>query len=398
MSDVETLLRMFDSGRLVRPSAEAPNSVDLVRAMFSLAGGEGIEMGPGAARIARDVADADHYVFALIDGLGMNLLGRLPEDGFLRSHLAADLQAVFPSSTAPALTALATGQWPCIHGVPTWWVHLEESDATAVTLPFRERYEDKPLGEVGIRREDVFPLPSIWSRIGHSLLALVRPNIKDSIFTRYATGDGDRVGYERVGEALQTISDRISRAGEPTFAYLYLPDLDHICHEKGIDDDGVQGLLLALDKEFGDFAASLDGRARLVITADHGVVTTPEEKRFTIESGEPFLKHLRFPPTGEPSVPIFHVRPGSEQAFVGAFKRCFGDAFLLITPDDAERLKLFGPGALSPVMRQRLGTFIGIASQPAAVYLRLDDYQDKVHVGMHGGLTPAEMRVPLILA
>ena len=46
----------------------------------------------------------------------MDLVERLAEDSFLRSHLVMELQAVFPSTTAAALTSLANGLWPSRHG------------------------------------------------------------------------------------------------------------------------------------------------------------------------------------------------------------------------------------------------------------------------------------------
>ncbi|MDK1032436.1 MAG: alkaline phosphatase family protein [Planctomycetia bacterium] len=398
MNSEKTIQAWFDCGRLVRPSAETANFVDLVGALHSLAGGEGVEPSCGAQALAQQIGKSEHYVFILVDGMGAKLMGRLPAGGFLRSHLAAELQAVFPSATAAALTTVATGLWPAAHGVPTWWVYLEQFDLAAVTLPFTQRWTERPLGELGVNRKDVFPLPGIWSRINHSLLAIVRHKIKDSVFTDYATGGKERVGYDGLPEALEITRERIARAQRPTFIYLYVPDLDHLCHEKGAECEDVQRLLLAMDKQLGDFCEALAGRARIVITADHGEVNVPDERRFVIDEGDALLEHLRFPATGEPTVPVFHVKPGSEDAFLKAFARRFGDAFCLITAEEAESLQLLGPGPLSPVTRRRLGDFIGIAPAPAAIYFKPPDAKVTVHVGVHGGLTPDEMLIPLILA
>jgi hypothetical protein len=72
--------------------------------------------------------------------------------------------------------------------------------------------------------------------------------------------------------------------------------------------------------------------------------------------------------------------------------------FALISADQAEELRLFGPGPLSPITRRRIGTFLGIAAQPTALYYRPRRTLVRVHVAVHAGLSPAEMLIPLIVA
>ena len=87
MSDVDRLLAWFESGALVRPDAGVPNTVDLSRAIASLCGAPGIELSPPAQRVADAIGRADHLVFVMADGLGMNLVEHLPQDSFFRPHV-----------------------------------------------------------------------------------------------------------------------------------------------------------------------------------------------------------------------------------------------------------------------------------------------------------------------
>ena len=103
------------------------------------------------------------------------------------------------------------------------------------------------------------------------------------------------------------------------------------------------------------------------------------------------------PPSGEPRATSFHVREGLRDSFVRAFRARFGDAFLLLSADEAESLSLFGPAIFSPVTRARVGDFVAIpAGRGAITYAG----EPSVHAlkGMHGGLMPDEMSVPLIVA
>jgi len=61
-----------------------------------------------------------------------------------------------------------------------------------------------------------------------------------------------------------------------------------------------------------------------------------------------------------------------------------------------EELRLLGPGELSPVTRQRLGTFVGIAPEPATFFIEPVD-ASAGFAGVHGGLRPAEVYMPFVV-
>jgi predicted AlkP superfamily pyrophosphatase or phosphodiesterase len=111
---------------------------------------------PAPTRGIADVIGAsEHIVFVLLDGLGMNTLSRLPQDSFLPATYRMTLSATCPSTTACALTSVATADYPNHHGITGWFTHLPELDATIIPLPFIERFSRQPLTERGLRPEDV---------------------------------------------------------------------------------------------------------------------------------------------------------------------------------------------------------------------------------------------------
>lgn len=386
----------FQTGRLVRPRADVPNFVDLVRALAELSGARGLELSPAGRELAEVIGPADHYVLVLVDGLGLKLLETLPADGFLRKHLARTLQAVFPPTTAAALNTLATGLWPAEHAVPGWWTYLAERRLSAITLPFVERFTERPLEAYGVSTEEVFPAPCFWLWMERRRLVVAPKKLIGTTFSRYATGDSAHLGYESLAQAVAFVVDGIKRARSSSFTYLYLPQIDKLAHRKGIADPGMPGLLAATQEHLADLAGALPRHARLIITADHGLIDTPEERRFVLPEGHPLLQHLLCPPTCEPTVPAFHARPGQQEAFLEAFTAHLGQHFALITPEEAEELRLFGPGPISPLLRRRLGDFIGLSAEPAAIYYH-GPKDSHVHVGVHAGLSAQEMLIPLIL-
>jgi hypothetical protein len=69
--DRERLLRWFDAGELVRPDATVPNTVALVRTLAWLNGVRDAPLDEPSQRIAEAIGEAEHYVFVLADGLGL---------------------------------------------------------------------------------------------------------------------------------------------------------------------------------------------------------------------------------------------------------------------------------------------------------------------------------------
>lgn len=404
MTGLEKIEGWFGSGRLVAPSAGELSFVDLVRGLARLGGVAVPGDGDGVRQICEHLLGAesepDHLVFVVVDGLGYRTLERMaPARGFLRSHLRARMQAVFPPTTAAALATLATAQWPGIHSVSTWWIYDPQRELTFASLLFIERTSKRPLEDLGLEAADLFPLPSIWGGTSSASLLFVAPAEQiGSTFTRYLSGGQPQAGYLSLSDAADLVVDHVSSAGAPTITFLYLPHLDSLCHAEGTETEGVARLLAALDVQIAWIHERLPRRTRLVISADHGLANVPEHRNLVLEAGHPLFETLCCPPSGEPNIPIFHVRPGEEGRFLELMQHEVEADFALITPDEAQGLHLFGPGEIAPLQRERLGTFLGIAGEPTVLQYRLPGIVPSHFVGIHAGLTAEEIEIPLIVA
>ncbi|MBW1709392.1 MAG: alkaline phosphatase family protein [Deltaproteobacteria bacterium] len=397
MTGLELVSQWFDSGQLVRPSVEAEDFLDLTRALACLSGIEDMCDGSKVEELCREIGPADHYVFVLIDALGADLVESLPQNAFLRVNMKRRLQSLFPSTTASVLTSLATGMWPCSHGVSGWFMYLEEADISVISLLFVERNTRRSLEELGLSAQDLFPVPSFWPYLRHEPHTVLPAAIVDSVYSNYSSGETQCLGYPDLSGAIEITSKLVLKASRPSLTYLYLPQFDETAHVKGKEHEQTRQILLTINEHLDELAKSLAGRVRIVISADHGVVTVPEERRFVLSGDDPLNRYLRCQPTGEPTVPVFHVHGGHEEAFTEEFTERFGNHFALLLPEDAERLRLFGPGDLSPITKSRLGSFIGISRKPSVFYIRTKQKKGPVIIGYHGGLSSEEMHVPLIL-
>jgi hypothetical protein len=356
-----------------------------------------VELDGPTREVANQIGEAEHYVLLLADGFGLNLVESLPEASFLRRQLRLELRSVFPSSTAPAITSLMTGLWPAEHGLLTWNVYLRERRIDATVLPFVERFSKRPLTELGVSPGELYEGESALARLPGAVRSLQPKAIADSVYTRYAAGGTAVHGYESLGAALEAVAATLKDALSPSFTYVYYPDIDAAEHDDGLEAESVAAKVRELEEGARGFVAAAAGRARLVVTADHGQITVPDDSRLVIEEDDDQLDDLLAPPSGEPRLPVFFVRTGREEPFRERMAERFGERLALLTAPEVEEMRLLGPGPLSPAARARLGDYVGLAAgREVLIYAR--EKGVAAMRGFHGGLHPDEARIPLIVA
>ncbi len=399
--DLARVVGWFESGALIRPRESGrADLVDLVHAVAGICGVDRLDHldQRRVAPLRATIGEHDHVVFVLIDGLGHALLRHLNAAtgaGFLAAHEAQALEAVFPSTTAAVLTSMATGTHPSQHGVPGWWTYFAELGVAAETLPFVERFTKRPMLELGASVAEAFAEPSLMPRFRHRPLVVTRDYIAGSTYSTWWAGGCDSVAYDRFADGVDRVLARVATADAPTYTYLYLNQLDGICHQRGIDHVDTNATFAAIDHELERLHAGLAGRARLIATADHGHVNAADD--CVLAHDHPLIAHLVAPPSGEARTPVFHVRPGHTDDFRALFADELGEWFALLSIDDVDDLRLLGPGPLTARARRRFGDFLGVAVHPHTVTYVPAGAAVHRNRGVHAGLTSDEMLVPLIL-
>lgn len=393
-SDVGRLLGKFESGALLRPSADVPNVVDLARALWSAADVEVGELTPAAQVIRSRIGEPRHLVFVLADGLGMELLEAMPAASFLWSHLEGTLNTVFPSTTAVALTTFATGAWPAAHGIVGHWMQLAGAGSVGV-LAGTTRSEGRPL----VDADGMFLEPSAAASVPRQSLALLPQAIVASAYSAYAAGKS-RAGYRSLNEAVDLAIEFIEAASGPTYTYLYVSRIDDTVHELGPARLEAVAAVRDLDRVIARLAAALDGRARIVLTADHGHLPVRPLARRMLRGGSELAAAFRAPPTGDARTISFHLQPDTLELFAERFLDQFGAYFCLLTPDEIEALELLGPGALAAETKRRLGNAVAVSLADDTLEYRPRGARPDPRLAWpshHSGLTAAEMRVPLLI-
>lgn len=391
-----TLESLFGESVLIRPGDSRPNLVHLIRAIATLCGVEGVESGTITREITELIGPAQHLVFILLDGLGMNVVSRLPQDSFVRTHLKRELTATCPSTTACALTTVATGEYPSRHGVTGWFTHVPELGLTATVLPFTERFTGEGLVRRGLSPADLIAVPPLCPRMDRQVLTVVPEAIVNTPYNEWARGGTEGRGYRTIRHAVDQIVEHVTRARKPTYTHLYLPEIDTVCHKLGSEADGVVPEVMRIDAELGRMAAELGARARIVITADHGLIDVPAARQALLTADDPLIETLKVPVSGDARMPIFHVREGRHAEFLGRANDRFGDRIAFVPTEVAERMELFGPGRIADGARGRLGDFVGFPFERATLaYHPSNKPIGHLFKAVHAGLSPQEMWVPL---
>lgn len=399
VSDRGQLLDAFGRGDLVRPSAEHTCFVDVIRALMHSAGAP-LELGEHSRDIAAHLRGMDHVVFLLADGLGIDIVDRMPRRSWIRQHTRRAIHAPFPSTTTAAVTSISTATFAAQHAIGGWWVHLPELAGPATVFAHDRSIDGRSLDDLGITMEQLSPAPRVFGQLTADAMLVVPAGIVDSAYTEYMADGRPRVGYRNYREAVETILHHVENASGPTFTYWYTASPDSEAHEDGPRSVHVDRALDALDEALQSLSSGLADRSkswRIVGTADHGHLEL--DPHLELDEGDPLLGLLRCPPAGDMRVQYWHVRDGAHEAFERRFRDRFGEDFFLLTATEVEALELYGPGAWSDPMRERSGDFISISRGGAALrYAGIPGragYQ-RMRSG-HSGLTPAEMRIPLII-
>ena len=401
MSDMGRLNALLESGKLLHPVSGALSIVDCANALHSVMGVPDVPLNENASALKGMIGEPEHLVMVMADGFGMNFVEGLDGNAFIPSHLAAEMRTVFPSTTPIALTALATGEWPSVHGVIGWLVMLSEVNAVSTIISYIRTHDKKPLSELGVSVADAYPAPSRIGDAGRDALHIMPKQIAGSVYSNYWTGGVSQAGYdvESPQQAAGIALEAIRAARAPTCIYLYLPQVDSLAHKLGASHEDTLNAATQIDRLLGALAAELPSGASMVMTADHGHLDAQPRHTYSLTASDEIARLCGGALTGDQRAVYAHVPEGNMDAVREAVYRKCGSDFLVLTAEEVESAGLLGVGALSADTRYRMGNALLLSTGSAVLDYRAAVGDDLYPlVSHHGGLTPDEMRIPLVIA
>jgi hypothetical protein len=347
---------------------------------------------PLAALPASELRGARNIVFVIVDGLGDNYLRANGNDGALLRHRRGAISAVFPSTTASAITTSFTGAAPLEHGLTGWFTYFSAAACVGAPLPFQRRGERN---RMGVSPAQLFVQPSLFDGLAaRSIVVSYRPII-DSSYNVHHCGRAERLAYDDLeGFLAQTVA-AVKSGPERKLVYAYWPEFDALSHQHGVGSARVRAHFDTLDAVFGELLAQLAGTDTLLaLTADHGFIDCPAGE--SIELPSALASMLRFPLCGERRVAFCHVQDA--KSFIAKAKDIFGERAEVRPSRELADEGWFGPGRAHPDFAERIGDVALVMNGLATVKDWVPGEPRHLHIGNHGGTSPDEMNIPLVVA
>ncbi|NOX23654.1 MAG: alkaline phosphatase family protein [Actinobacteria bacterium] len=325
--------------------------------------------------LAGQIPDGQTYVLVVMDGLGASQLEH-PSADTLLAHRVDTIDAPFPTTTTVSLASIATAQPPSKHGLIGYTMHLPDHDVVVNTIRWTTLWGQA----TNIPTDDFLPAPNTWERLraGGAEAITVQP-------AHFAGSSLSRLLYrgcrfEPAHTEHELVDATVQLAAEPgRLIVVYVPHVDFAAHVHGQHHPKYLAALRTVSAIWSNLVERLPATAVLVGTADHGHVDFPTDRQFRIAKDD--HKDRIFYGDGRA---LMVKGDGAELA--GRIPATWVPL--------AEMIDLWGPAPRHPTFVDRAPDGVLFADDG---WLLLHRHADDRMIGNHGGLTPEEMNIPLLV-
>jgi predicted AlkP superfamily pyrophosphatase or phosphodiesterase len=364
-------------------------------------------------------------VLFFIDAFGWRFLERYADDyPFLQeitqNGVVSKLTSQFPSTTAAHVTCIHTGLAPGQSGIFEWQYYEPALDSIIVPLMFSYpgESERETLKAANIDPKTIFPTQTLYQDLN-------RQGIKSHVFQpisfAYSTFstqilDGAQTNaYRTFPEALVNLGQLVAQQPRPAYYFLYYPNIDTIGHHYGPNsaqfEAEVDTFLTIMERLFLRKLLRKEGGQRantlFILTADHGQVEIDPKTTIYLNLDKRFkgIEHyLKTNARGDLLIPggsardwFLYIKDGlldEAQAFLA---EGLADKADVVKTQDLIEQGYFGPQPVSRAFLERVGNLVILPYRYESVWWYEKDKFEQKFYGHHGGLTPQEMEIPLLL-
>lgn len=347
---------------------------------------------------ASELSAARHVIYLVVDGVGRGQLDAHLASGRGKAFFAArpsqTLTTVFPATTAAAVTTFATGATPAEHAIIGWFVHFHDLGLVSTVLMATTRTET-PIAGPAFDMGAYLKLPSHLATVDCPRVLISWGHIPESRFSRAGITWEETRSFNTLTGLEREIA-AAARQARPSVIYAYWPEYDTLCHEHGCSHRDTVRHLERLDDFLGHLVRLLEGTGSvLLVTADHGLVDCPPGQGVELREVPGFYDCLAALPSGDSRQVQCFVRPARVKTFLRIAKRELGGACVCLPGEELIAAGVLGPGRAHPALANRVGDFVLVARGGHAFASSLPGAPSGFNVGNHGGMSAAEMYVPL---
>lgn len=359
----------------------------------------------------------DRVVLFVLDGFGWRFFEQFHDFAGLgiltRRSRVEKLTSQFPSTTSVHVTTLHTGQMVGEHALLEWNMYEPILDAVIAPLLFSfagTMERDRLAGKA--EPAAIYPTARWYLALqeqGIQTTVIQHGEYNRSTYSRMLLQGCRLLGYKTLAEGFTHLEQALQQAQSRAFFHFYYDRIDALSHEYGPTALQTEAEIQAFWLLFDFFLRRLSLPARrtlFLLTADHGAVEVNPATTIYLNTDARFAgleRFLRRNGHGEVIAPVgacrdffLFIQPGAvEEAQSFLAQRLEGRAEVWRV-EEMIASGWFGP-QVSPRFRARCGDLIILPYAGEAVWWYEKDRFEQKYYGHHGGLTPQEMEVPLLL-
>jgi len=357
-------------------------------------------------------------ILLLIDGFGFRqwtaFRDRFPFlKNFTERGRLAPLTAVFPSTTSAAITTISSGVPPREHGLLEWRLYIEELDRVILTLPFSLVDKSTPRDSLlrsGADPRILFDGRTFYEKLSesgiHSYL-MIQDYMSNSAYSRMIKKGSTPFEYSFLADMLVNLRHKLDEVSAPAYFNVYWSSIDSMAHEYSPSSEQslaeMNGFFYLIQKEFIEkLPRRTAEQTVLIITADHGQVAVNPEDTIYLDLFSEGVENLgvsaagnRILPWGSPRDLFLNIREDKLEKVSRLLMRKLKDQAAVLRLDYAVERQLFGTGPSHPHFPSRLGNLLVLPLKNNTVWFEHFKGDRFDLRGMHGGLSPDEMLIPL---
>jgi len=334
---------------------------------------------------------------------------------FLRDGAVSQMTSQFPSTTAAHVTCMHTGLDVGQSGVYEWNYYEPLVDEVITPLLFAYAGEKKrdSLKRSGMPAEAFFPTQTFYQKLqtqGITSYVFQSESYTPSTFSDIVYKGASVFSYKSLSEALSSLVELVIADTAPlSYYFLYFDKIDAICHTFGPQSrqfEETMDIFLRMMENL--LYHKLSGKVRktlLILTADHGQVEVDPRRTFYLNKHsinvEQYLKRNRrgklLVPAGSARDMFIHAHEERLDEAVVFLQRHLADIAEVYYTEQLVAQHFFGSSQPSREFLARVGNIVILPYQHESVWWYEEGKFEMHFKGHHGGLTPEEMEIPLLL-